>query len=292
MPTQTKPEPKIVATIDLTSFLPKKNERTVNTVDPESFNVLIYGPPGTGKSTFLGCFPNLIWACCEDGHKLIPGNKVIIDCWKHEGKAESPYRDQFENVHMSFVQFVDLMQTVEDYKTIGIDTIDRLVDMCISYHCKKAGLAHMGDVQDFGVTYDKVRNFPIRDAIMDLMKTGRGIVFVTHENTKQFEGKNGKKNKKETSLADKQQLFITSQCDVIIHTEYGGVTDEKSGLRDLIFRADPDEDMMSKNRGDRVPKAWIVPYEPKKCWEQYSGFFKDPKNIQAAYNNYKALYNE
>lgn len=274
-----------VSAIDLTKFLPKKS--TINQVDPENFNTLVYGPPGTGKSSFLGCFPDLIWLAFEEGHKLIPGKKIVIDCWKHLGKAEPPYYDSFNNVHMSYVQAQALLQEVTDYRTIGVDTIDMMIKMCVDYHVGKAGISHIGELNDYGVTYDKCRNNPIRNAVMDLMKTGRGVVFTSHEIIRDFDGAKGKKNKKETSMPAAQQLFVASQCDVIFHAEYG---EREDGTKDLVFTADPSADFTAKNRGDKVPTAWIVPRDPKKAWDQYAGFFKDPKNIQAAYTEFKKYY--
>lgn len=277
--------------------LPQK--KTSQVADPLSLRHLIIAPPGWGKTELFTSFPDSLLLACEEGHMFVEGYKIIIDSW--EGTLEKT--DDHGNLHLSFVDALARIESTNRFKFIVIDTVDALAKMCVDWHLENvesrskeaAGkdALHLGDLGDFGKGYDLGMNTPMRQAFNIILKSGRGIGYITHQEMKtyDFTGK-AKKIKKETTLPNGLIKLLFPQCDIIMHGEFGEKR-EGQHQRDRIIRTEGTEELLAKNRGGILPPAFVVPLDVPSRWQQFNGFF-DPKtgkqNIEKAFAEFNETY--
>lgn len=276
-------------TVEVDEFgLPAKPTKQAARMD--QLRVLVIGHPGIGKTTLLTAGPDCILLACEEGHKFIEGYKIIIDSW--EDSEEDT--DEDGNLHLSFMEAIKRLTKTKRFRFIVVDTLDALVNMCKDHYLKKYRSEHVSDLGDYGRGYDLAQNTPIRRIMGAMLKTGRGVGYITHQKitTNTFESK-GKKasvqTKKECSLPSGIVSIVYPQVDAIFHMEFGG-TQEGNSWRDRIIRTEGSETLLAKNRGGKFPRAFIVPNEPKEAWEQLDGFLSNPANILLAEQEYHELY--
>lgn len=265
---------------------------TDQNVEMNSLRWLLVAPPGFGKTETLSLFPGSLNLACEEGHKFIKGFKIIIDDW---GKAQES-EDSDGNLHLCFLEAVKRIENSERFKFPFIDTLDALCKMCIDHHIGKANQAHLSDLGEYGKGYDLGQNDPMRREIGKILKSGRGMGFITHQDIKTATFKKGVISKKETTLPNGIMKLIYPQMDIIIHGEFGGVRDGNKH-RDRIFKSEGSEDILAKNRGGVLPPAWISPLNLLERATQFRSFFDGSTEerkaaCDEAYEEYCKFYEE
>lgn len=262
------------------SLLPSKP--TSSQVNPTRLVFALIADPKWGKSTFFMSNPNALLLAFEDGHKFIKGHKIIINEWKsknHDIKTIDGVK------HMTFMQAVEILEASDKFDMVVIDTADMAVKMCSDYGCAKRGVEHPQDGGDFGKGWELIINTPFRQAMMRLLKTGRGVAFITHSKTEIAKYSTGDKARKESTLAKGAKALVFTQADVIMHGEFG-LRQQGQKQRDRILVTEGDMDTLAGNRaGTLLPARFIV--DKKDPWGQFCRFFTDPKATEAAEKAYR-----
>lgn len=258
------------------SFLPKLS--TPRDISPASLVILMIGPPKWGKTKFMMSNPNALLLATETGHRFQAGHKIEITAWDHTGKRPAPVHDSDGIVRMSFLQAVEILESTDKFDFVIIDTTDMLAKMCSDFHCAKIAVEHPSDAGDFGKGFDLCLNSPFRRACLRIMKTGRGIGFITHSDPKTYKFKSGEKTKKESTLSGGVWKFVYTQADCILHGKFGKTVSRKDGTtyRQRILEAEGSEDAIAGVRAEGVslPNSWVV--DPNNPWSQFAGFFAAP----------------
>jgi len=264
-------------------------EPTTQTVSPLQIRELIIAPPGWGKTTFMMNHPGALLLAFEEGHMFVKGFKIIIDSWM----GLKVYTDAHGNIHMSADEALKRILKSDRFPFVVCDTVDAAAKMCADYFCERDKVEHIADLGDYGRGYDLAQNNPIRRYFNQILKTGRGIGYTTHE-----EIKNEMNKKKEvvkttltSSMPNGVMKFLFPQVDVILHGEFGGVP-EGEMHRQRIIRTEGAEEYMAKNRGGLLPPAFIVPEDGECAWEMFKGFFEDKSTVRKAYEEYLESYEE
>lgn len=259
--------------------------------NPAGLNYLIIAPPKWGKTTFACAIPNALLLAFERGHAFQEAYKICVDCWDVTRGQFEVYEDEEGARHMSMKIISNILTSTDKFDTIIFDTADMAAKMCVDFYLQKNGWQHAKDGGDYGAGYDIVQNTPMRQLIGAIMRTGRGIVFLTHSQIN--EKKIGKTTtaKKETTLPGGVHKFLHTQADVIMHGSFG-VRQKGRTYRDRIIQTEGDEETLAGNRcqGISLPGRYIV--DPKQPWEQWANFFEDPlaaetaeKELQACKSN-------
>lgn len=200
-------------------------------------------------------------------------HKIIIDSW---GNREGKMVDDDKNVHFSMVEAVEAIVASDRFQFIILDTVDMAAKMCLDYHYKKMGVSHASDAGDYGKGWDLCLTQPFRQQISQLMKSGRGIFFITHTNLVTKKVGAVEQSRWETTLPSQVQKFLHTQADMILHGSFGklrpGMTE-----RDRIISLDGTNEILAgtRVRGIHLPKKFVV--DPNRPWEQWNSFFTDPK---------------
>lgn len=258
-------------------LLPTKQRKTA--ANPAGLVYLAIGVPKWGKTTFFCDCPDALLIAFERGFQFQKTPTVFIDIW-HDPKFE-PYTDDNDVVHMTMTQLKKSLVASDKYRFLIFDTADMAAKKCSDYHLGKHGWQHAQDGGDFGRGYDIVQNTPFRQMVGDLMATGRGIAFTTHQQVNTTEFKKGKRAMKETTLPGGVYKFLHTQADIILHGHFG-VRQKGNTYRDRIFQTEGDEETLAGNRArDLVlPARYIV--DPARPWAQWTEFFTDPSKAVEA----------
>lgn len=266
------------------ALLPSKPTKA--SVDPSHYNYLLIGPPKWGKTTLMCSVPNSILFATEQGHAFHETHKVIIDAWDKPRSERGLGVDEDGNHHLSMVEAVEVLCASDQFDFVVIDTADMAAKMCLDFHYNKLHVTHASDAGEYGKGWDICLTQPFRQQIGQLMKSGRGIGFITH--TKLVTKKVGKleTSRWETTLPSQVQKFLHTQADLILHGTFGrlrkGATD-----RDRVICMDGSNEILAGSRVRQIhlPKKFIV--DPDKPWEQWETFFTDPEAVIAAEKDYK-----
>lgn len=259
---------------------------TVGTSNPLGLVWLLIAPPGWGKTEFLMSFPDCLLLACEEGHKLVKGFKIVIDCYK---SSKVPTVDTEGNQHMSMLQAVELIKKSKRFKFIIIDTIDALVKMIVDYFVDSKKVEHIEDIGKWGRGYDVAQNAPFRRVINDIVKSGRGVGLITHQQVVEKAFKSGTRAKKETTLPSGITKIIIPQVDIAMHGEFGKKR-KPNRKRDRICVTEGSEETLAKNRGGMLPSKFLLPHKFEERFPLIESFFKDKSNIAKAEDAYDKIY--
>ena len=240
---------------------------TRSKVNPAALVYLMIGPPKWGKTTFMCSIPDCLLLAFERGHAFQEAHKIGIAKWA--GKHEITEDDEGVR-YMTMEQVSNILEATDKFSFIIFDTADMAAKMCSDYYCQKFGWDHVSSGGDYGKGYDIGQNTPFRQMVGAILRTGRGVGFITHSQISTKKLSKGDVSKKETTLPGGIHKFIHTQADIMLHAEFG-----PRGER--ILRTAGDEDTLAGNRvkGLTLPPRFIV--DPKDPWKQWLSFFNDPK---------------
>lgn len=262
---------------------------TVGIANPIGLRWIIIAPPGWGKTELFMSFPNSLLLACEEGHKLVKGFKIVIDCYDYVTKKKEPWTDTEGNSHMSFIQVAELLENSPRFKFIIVDTVDALVKMVTDYFVTTNKIEHIDELGAYGRGYDIGQNSPFRRVMNRILKTGRGIGYTTHQSINERQFKNGPRTKKETTLPSGITKLLIPQVDVALHGEYGKKR-KPNRFKDRILVSEGSEETLAKNRGGILPSRFILPQSFEKRWPLIESFFQDSKNIAKVEAEYEKIY--
>lgn len=162
------------------------NEKVKPKVIPDQIKVLVYGAPFMGKTTLLDSFPDTL-ILSTDGNTLNCTSPSILICDQIEKNG------RMTKTTLAWDYFKEVLDELEKheqgYKTIGVDLVDDLYDMCRIAKCKELGIKHESD--NPGKAWDMVRS-EFRNQMRRLSNMGYHIVWNSHEDVKmEFMGKDG-----------------------------------------------------------------------------------------------------
>ena len=269
-------------------LLPQQPTKAVT--NPVRLKYLMIGPPKWGKTTFMCSAQDSLLLAFEEGHAFHETYKIIVDAWDRgwSERKEGWGQDEDGNTHTSFVEAVEAIVRSSRFQFIVIDTADMAAKMCLDYHYKKYGVNYASDAGDYGKGWDLCLTQPFRQQIGALMKSGRGIGFITH--TQIVEKKVGSTTvtRAETTLPSQVQKFLHTQADLIVHGFFG--KKRKGQLeRDRVISLDGSNEILagSRVRHIHLPKKFIV--DPINPWEQWTQFFDNPRATDEADKQYREL---
>ncbi len=188
----------------------------------------IYGEPKVGKTTFAASFPDPLIIATEVGYAHLRVHKVDIPDW------------------LTFKSLVTELKASKRFSTLVVDTVDLLWDQCAAYICKKKNLEYLGDAE-FGKGYKLARD-EFLSAINILVHTGRGILFISHSETKTITTRTSTLSRTLSSLSATARKVILPLVDYV-----GYCYATEKGERIITF--EPKESIEAGDRSGRLP-AW------------------------------------
>lgn len=263
--------------------------KSISVIDPSSLKGAIIAPPGWGKTTLATAPEDSLLLAFEEGHKFVNCHKIVIDSWA----GGEDYIDSDGDLHLDFREARRRILASDRFKLIVIDTFDEMIWQCEEYHCKKGKVSDISDLGDYGKGFKIGRNTPVRQAMNELIKSGRGVISLTHQKIQEItKGKGDNKiviQKKVASVTDTMMTILHKQCDFIFHGEFGKIR-KGNKHRDRIVHCDGTDDLLAKNRGGKWPKSFILPENVDDVWQKLRGFLENPETVEEAYQEYLEFY--
>ena len=272
-----------LTTAEANELLPQEPTRAVR--DPIRLKYLIIGQPKWGKTTFACSAPESLLLAFEEGHAFHETHKIVVDEWSRPFAERGWATDDDGNRHTSLVEAVDAIMESDRFDLVILDTADMACKMCLDYHYKKLGVSHAQDAGDYGKGWDICLTQPFRQQIGRLMKSGRGIIFITHSQIITKKRGATEVTRAETTLPSQAQKFLHTQADVILHGSFGRKIKGEHD-RDRVISLDGSNEILagSRVRGLRLPSKFVV--APDNPWKQWASFFESDEAVDAAEEEY------
>lgn len=185
--------------------LPK--EPSVPLQDLGGYTLLIYGRKKIGKTTLASMFSK-------------NGKKVIFLFFEPGGKALRLYQEQMTS-WKKFTRYVDLLVKDTTFGTVVIDTADYAYDDCLIHSCELLGIEHPADAA-YGKGWNAVKT-EFTKQIRKLLRSGKGVIFISHQKEMEVEDRDGKVYDKTTNtLSGQAREVIEGLVDIWVNYDYEG----------------------------------------------------------------------
>jgi hypothetical protein len=210
---EDKPKEKKQTTSSGTGYkLPTKPLPSVS--DLGSLTMLLYGERKIGKTSLAAQFPGFFLCAFEKGFSGLDETygELITDKDGKPGTAEC---------WVKFKQIVNaLVREQNDYKTIGIDTIDVCYDSCVAYVCYENGWDHPSDAA-YGKGWTAVSDEFIM--VVGQLVNRFGVIFISHAVEREFKDRfAGTFDKIVPTMTQQAKKYVSSVVDIICYYGYHG----------------------------------------------------------------------
>jgi len=229
----------------------------------------VYGKPKIGKTTFASQFPEALFLVTEPGTKGLSLFEEEIVSW------------------VKFLKVIGGLQREKDhYKTVVIDTVDRLYDLCMNHVCARLGIPYPGVDEkgrdDYGKSWRDVRT-EFLDAILKITQTGRGIIFVSHDTEATIRSRSGGEyDRVIPSMSKQARLVVVKLADIVLYADYFRTT---KGKVIRAFMCTGDETVLAGHRKTTGRFPDLLPLLEEGGYEAYVDGFHgrhpgiDPKTV-------------
>lgn len=218
------------------SLLPTKATKPKTSF--EEYTTLIYGAPKTGKSTLASQFDKPLFLATEAGLNALETYNIEIDSWEKFSEA-----------------CAEIAAGQHGFKTIVIDTIDNLFNMCSAYVCKKNKIQHESEL-DWGKGWRLVKEEFSR-AIIKLSLQPYGLVMISHAEITELKSRTGTITKWVPSMSKQAKDKIIPMCDFIF---FVSIEDTEEGEQRFI-RTKAGENWDAGDRTGRLPERIELNYK-------------------------------
>jgi hypothetical protein len=217
------------------SLLPTR--KTPPQTELTSQTILAYGPPKVGKSTFFSKSDGALFIKTEDGLKHL---------------------EAFETTVSSWVEFLNICKEISGgdhkFKTIILDTVDNLCDMCSDYICKQQGIKHESDLE-WGKGYALV-NEELSRVLTKLSLMPYGLVMISHVSVKKEKGRTGEFSKSDPDMPKGARKVIRNMSDFILFFDFESDEGDKR-----VIRTKPNQHYDAGDRSGKLPETMDMDYD-------------------------------
>ncbi len=178
-------------------------EKNEPPTDITSYTMLFYGEKKIGKTSFCSHFEGALFVALEPGTKAL--NVYSMPARTYE---------ELEAV-------IALLEKDKRFGTVVIDTIDMAYEMTFDYICRKQGIKHPNEEDDYGATFTRIKD-TFKKLILRLITIpGKGIIFISHDIEKEIELRDGGKTfRTQPTMAKGAMAIVDALVDIIVNMYY------------------------------------------------------------------------
>ena len=170
--------------------------------DIRLFSLLIHGEKKIGKTSLFAQ---------EEGALFLE--------WDPEQKALSIFQRQVPDWR-HFLGYVKLIEEqvnagTFDFRTVVVDGVDQMYSACFAYTCKRLGIVHPHDEDDFGKSWRAIKT-EFKEGFLRLMKLpGIATRFICHSAWREVKSRNGVKiDKLVPTLTGQAEEALVGEVDL------------------------------------------------------------------------------
>ena len=227
---------------------------------------LIYGQSGVGKTTAAASYPSNVFISTE------PGTKGLK---RYEFNAENGGITSWE----LFVEAVDILviDKCKQFKTVTVDSINRLYDFCMEYQCRILGIDHISENQNgktdrSGKGWTELRK-EFTYQLNRLISAGYGLVLTSHVKLTTITSSAGTEyDLIQPSMTGQALDVIRSITDCIFYAEFVKSAGSANDKRILIVQGD--ELVLAKARGENWGDTKYLPLRKDNAYEIIKSAFE------------------
>lgn len=176
------------------------------------YTTLLYGIKKIGKTSMCQFFPDAFFLMLEPGAKAL---SVYQTC-------DENGRPRIIKTWAEYKQWVVLLEKEKKFKTIVVDTVDRLFKLCERYACQKLAITHPSEAE-WGKGWGAVRDEFDEWVLGRLLGMGKGVVFISHAKEAEIKTRVGDVYHKITStMSNQAKEAIEGVVDLWCHYNYDG----------------------------------------------------------------------
>ncbi len=218
-------------------------QKTAPETDLSAFTILIQGKPKAGKTEFASYFPGAIFLATEAGHKCLSVYKKDIDSWA------------------TFLEACkELAEGKHPFKTIVIDTVGNLYELCRQHVCQKLGVDHEADV-GHGKAYSKIMSEFSR-VLTRLSQLPYGLICIAHSEIEEIQTRTGTLRRTVPALRSKPRQYLSGMCDLILYFDMqDGVAADGTVTTKRLIHTKPHPTYEAGDRTGRLPETLETKYE-------------------------------
>jgi len=189
------------------SILPQSKSQPKH--DLGEFVTLLYGPPKVGKTTFASQFPDAVFLATEAGQNALSVARVDIDSWD------------------KFIEACgELAQGKHHFKTVVIDTVDNLWQLCRQHFLAKYNVEHETDNK---LGYGKGSSLILSEfqrALTKLSMLNLGLLMISHADRENIEIKTATTEENYQrwvpAVAAKARISLMGMADFLLFADFTG----------------------------------------------------------------------
>lgn len=190
--------------------LPERPSEPVS--DFLKYTTLIYGPQGIGKTSLAARFPEALVLMFEPGGKGLRLYKSEVADWKE------------------FRAYIDILIKDDRFQTVVIDTVDVAFNYCRQFVCARLGVEHPTDA-GYGKGWDALSQ-EWETQLDRLFKSGKGVVFVSHEKQIEIEDASGRTWLRiQPTIPERGLAYLKRVCDIVGHYGYNDANERVFRIR-------------------------------------------------------------
>lgn len=178
-------------------------ERSVPSERLQDFTQVLFGEKKIGKTTLTSKYPDALHLMTEPGGKALSIFQRAIGSWKE------------------FRGYVRLLKKDKRFRNVTVDTADLLYKYCFDHVMRKLGLEHPSE-EAYGKGWNAIRN-EFTDGVMELINTGKGVIFVSHATEKEIKMRDGSTyDRLQPSMSGQAMDILTGVVDLWFYYGYDG----------------------------------------------------------------------
>jgi len=177
-----------------------------------SYALCIFGEKGIGKTSLAAQFPDSLVFQWEPGRKNLKIRQV-----PDLSHGETPLTWQRYKAYLKL-----LIKGKHGYKTIVMDTIDRVYEACLQQVCLERGIKHPNDANDYGATWGAVKKeFEVWMNV--ILENGMTPIFVSHARVQTFQARTGEPfDLVVPTCQGVAWNYMKAACDLALYYGYSG----------------------------------------------------------------------
>lgn len=218
------------------SLLP--TTKTKPQTDFEKYTTLLYGAPKTGKSTLASQFEKPLFLATEAGLNALATYNVEIESWEKFLEA-----------------CAEIAAGKHGFKTIVIDTVDNLFQLCSAYICKKNNIQHESEL-DWGKGWKLVKEEFAR-AVVKLSLQPYGLVLISHAEPEEIKTRTGTLTKWRPTMPKQAKEKILPMCDFVFYCAIELTVEGEQ----RFLRTKPSENWDAGDRTGKLPAVLPMDYK-------------------------------
>ncbi len=228
-----------------------------------SIRMLIYGNPKLGKTTFVSGWPNLLLLATEKGYGALKLNVQDIESWEHFKEISKELREK--------------KKLSKQYKTIAIDTIDILANLCIEYICGELEIDHISE-EKWAKGYDRLKK-EFGAEMNKLCMTNYGIIFISHTKIMELSSIGRSISKTIPTLNNQARAILIPLVDIIGCMRIKTIKNLEGKYKDVrMITFKPSELWEAGDRTGQLPDELRVYKDSLKTYKKFEEAYEKGRN--------------